>query len=141
MKNTFYTIKTLIVIWNKQKHPPEVFVRNGVLRNFTKFTWKHLCQRLFFNKVADLKPATLLKKRLWHNIFLWILTASEQIFKTNPDSLKPTDFSKHWLPVGFFIGTDLDFFPSWNSNWKWNWSLDWNSLQILLDRFGFSGRL
>ena len=38
----------------------------GVLRNFTKFTGKHLCQSLFFNKVAGLRPATLLKKRLWH---------------------------------------------------------------------------
>ena len=26
-------------------------VRIGVLRNFTKFTGKHLCQSLFFNKV------------------------------------------------------------------------------------------
>ena len=36
----------------------------GVLRNFTKFTGKHLCQSLFFYKVAGLRPATLLKKRL-----------------------------------------------------------------------------
>ena len=27
-------------------------VKKGVLRNFAKFTGKHLCQRLFFNKVA-----------------------------------------------------------------------------------------
>ena len=44
-------------------------VRKGVLRNFVKFTGKHLCQSLFFNKVAGL-PATLLKKRLWHSCFL-----------------------------------------------------------------------
>ena len=31
---------------------PEVFCKKGVLRNFAKFTGKHLCQRLFFNKVA-----------------------------------------------------------------------------------------
>ena len=30
-------------------------VRKGVLRNFAKFTGKHLCQSLFFNKVADLE--------------------------------------------------------------------------------------
>ena len=86
-------------------------VRKGVLRNFTKFTGKHLCQSLFFNKVIKketvaqvfscefceiskntfsyrttpvaasdnsclrkllilnrlkLRPATLIKKRLWH---------------------------------------------------------------------------
>ena len=33
---------------------PEVFCRRGVLRNFTKFTGKHLCQSLFFNKIAGL---------------------------------------------------------------------------------------
>ena len=31
---------------------PEVFSKNGVLRNFTKLTEKHLCQSLFFNKLA-----------------------------------------------------------------------------------------
>ena len=32
----------------------EVFCKKGVLKNFTKFTGKHLCQSLFFNKVAGL---------------------------------------------------------------------------------------
>ena len=36
---------------------------------FTKFTEKHSCQSLFSNKVARLRPATLLKKRLWHRSF------------------------------------------------------------------------
>ena len=31
---------------------PEVFCKKGVLRNFSKFTGKHLCLSLFFNKVA-----------------------------------------------------------------------------------------
>ena len=31
---------------------PEVFCKKGVLRNFAKFTGKHLRQSLFFNKVA-----------------------------------------------------------------------------------------
>ena len=48
---------------------PEVLCKKGVLRNFTKFTGKHLCQSLFLNKVAGLRPATLLKKRLWHRCF------------------------------------------------------------------------
>ena len=39
-------------------------VKKGVLRNFTKFTGKHLCQRLFFIEVAGLRLAALLKKRL-----------------------------------------------------------------------------
>ena len=40
-----------------------------VHRNFTKFTGKQLCQSLFFSKIAELKPATLLKKRLWYRRF------------------------------------------------------------------------
>ena len=44
-------------------------VGKDVLRNFAKFTGKHLCQSLFFNKVVDLRPATLLKTRLWHRCF------------------------------------------------------------------------
>ena len=43
---------------------PEVFCKKDVLSNFTKFTGKHLYQSLLFNR-----PATLLKKRLWHRRF------------------------------------------------------------------------
>ena len=46
-----------------------MFCKKGVLRNFTKFTGKHLCQSLLFNKVTGLRLATLLKKRLWHRCF------------------------------------------------------------------------
>ena len=35
------------------KQPPEVFCEKVVLRNFAKFTGKHLCQSLFFNNVAE----------------------------------------------------------------------------------------
>ena len=48
---------------------PEVFCKKSVLRNFAKFTGKHLCQGLFFNRVAGLSPATLLEQRLWHRCF------------------------------------------------------------------------
>ena len=37
---------------NGQKQSPEVFCKKGTLRNFAKFTGTHLCQSLFFNKVA-----------------------------------------------------------------------------------------
>ena len=40
----------------KTSNLPEVFCKKGVLRNFTRFTRKHLCQSLFFK--------TLLKNRL-----------------------------------------------------------------------------
>ena len=44
-------------------------VKKGVLRNFAKLKGKRLSQSLFFNKVADLWSATLLKKRLWRRYF------------------------------------------------------------------------
>ena len=34
---------------------PDVFREKGILRNFTKFTGKHLCQSLYFNKVTGLR--------------------------------------------------------------------------------------
>ena len=36
---------------------PEVFRKKGVLRNFVKFTGKHMRQTLFLNKVAGFRPA------------------------------------------------------------------------------------
>ena len=47
----------------------EAFCRKGVLRNFEKFTGKHLYQSLLFNKAADLRTVTLLKKRFWYRCF------------------------------------------------------------------------
>ena len=44
-------------------------IKKCVLRNFAKFTGKHLCQSLFFNKVAGLRPATLLKKETLAQVF------------------------------------------------------------------------
>ena len=51
------------------KQSPGGVLWKRFLKNFTKFTGKHLCQSLFFNKVAGLRSATLLKKRLWHRYF------------------------------------------------------------------------
>ena len=47
----------------------EVFCRKDVLRNFEKFTGKHLCQGLLCNNVAGLRSVTLLKKRFWYRCF------------------------------------------------------------------------
>ena len=66
-KNYFSPINS--TVFKGQKQLPEVFYKKCVLRNFTKFTGKHLCQSLFFSEVAGLRPATLLKKKLWHRCF------------------------------------------------------------------------
>ena len=55
---------------NSQKQPSEVFFEKRYsYKNFAKFTGKHLCWGLFFNKVVVLKPATLLIKRFQHRCF------------------------------------------------------------------------
>ena len=42
-----------IIIWRTlYRSRPKVFFKKGVLKNFAKFTRKHLCQSIFFNKVA-----------------------------------------------------------------------------------------
>ena len=44
-------------------------IEKGVFKNFTKFKGKHLCQSLFFNKVAGLRPAT----PFFMSLFWWLL--------------------------------------------------------------------
>ena len=45
---------------------PEEFCKKGLLRNFAKFTGKHLCQSLF-DKVTGLRPVqyTVLEIKFW----------------------------------------------------------------------------
>ena len=63
----------------------QMFFKIGALKNFAKFTGKHLHQGLFFNKVAGhkfagLRSATLLKKRIWLRYFSMNF---EKFFRTN----------------------------------------------------------
>ena len=50
--------------WYRSSHQ-----RCSIRISVAKFTGKHLCQSLFFNKVVGVRSATLLKKRLWHKCF------------------------------------------------------------------------
>ena len=43
--------------------PPHVFCKQGVLRNFAKFTEKHLCQSLFFK-------GTLMQ--IWKSLYMFV---------------------------------------------------------------------
>ena len=47
---------------------PEVFCKKDVLGNFAKFTGKHLCQSLFFNKVAG-GACNFIKKETLTQVF------------------------------------------------------------------------
>ena len=50
-----------------QKQPPEVFCKKRCSLKFRKFHRKTL--KFLFSKVAGLRPATLIKKRLQHSCF------------------------------------------------------------------------
>ena len=60
-KNTFFTEH-----FRDRSSYRRCSVKKGVLRNFAKFTGKHLCQRLFLIRPGH---ATLLKKSFWHRCF------------------------------------------------------------------------
>ena len=90
-KNTFLhrtplvaaSVSSFLLHTKIQMQPLELPCKKDVLRNFAKFTGKHLCQRLFFNKVAGLRSATLLKKRLWHRRFPVIFSKEHLFYRTD----------------------------------------------------------
>ena len=47
-------------------------MKKGVLRNFTKFTGKHLCQGLFLIKLKA-EACNFIKKKSGTSVFLWVL--------------------------------------------------------------------
>ena len=55
--------------YNTKNRHRKCSVRKGVLWDFAKFTVKHLCQSLLFNKAAGRRPVTLLEKKLGHRCF------------------------------------------------------------------------
>ena len=105
-------------------------MKKGVLRNFGKFTGKHLCLSLFLNKVAGLIPATLFKKRLWRRGFpvnfakflrtllfiehlWWLLLHSKGIIRDTrikasviPHKLFPRSTTKGWTEASVEISSN-----------------------------------
>ena len=57
----------VLVITITRSSLPEVFCKTGVLRNFAKFTGKHLCQSIFFNKKAEVR--NFIKKETLAQVF------------------------------------------------------------------------
>ena len=76
-------------------------VKKGVLKNFAKFTRKHLCQRLFFNKVAGLDKTNRFGR--WELNFKWSLI--EKSFKQSYYLC----FSFHLYKANLLNKTDIDF--------------------------------
>ena len=101
-------------------------VRKGVLRNFAKFTVKHLCQSLFFNKVVGLRRKTLLKKRLWHRYFpvnfetflrtLFLQNTSRQVLLHTYSLIH---FNINFKDVSLVITVIIYHSPVWILHQKW----------------------
>ena len=84
----------------------EVFSRKGGLRNFAKFTGKHLCQNLFFNKVAGQGNFSFWEQgfiqwnekefkqrmRVSRQIFKYILTEIGEYIQKNSHKPKPCSY-------------------------------------------------
>ena len=86
-----------------QKQPSQrCSMQKDVLRNFTKFTGKHLC----------LRPATLFKKGLWHRCFpvnfVKFLTSITLNYHSNLSHhiSKIWNFAKFPFPIRFKIQVD-----------------------------------
>ena len=60
------------LLFTNRSSNPKVFCKEGVFRYFAKFTEKHLCQVLFFNKVVGLWLQLYLKRESDTGVFLWI---------------------------------------------------------------------
>ena len=65
-KNINFIYWNLLDILFRSIHP-KMSCEKSVLKNFTKFTGKNMCRSLLFNKIACIRLATFLKKRLWHS--------------------------------------------------------------------------
>ena len=61
-----------------------MFCKNGVLRNFSNFTGKYLRQSHFFNKVAGLRRATVLKKETLTQVFSCEFCKKSFFYRTPP---------------------------------------------------------
>ena len=65
----------------------QIFFKVGVLKNFAKFTLKHLCRSLIFDKVADRRPANSVKKKSATQVFFCEFSKilkNSFIYRTSP---------------------------------------------------------
>ena len=130
-KSTIKSNSVLLCYVRVRSSCQEVFCRKSVLIDFAKFTRKHLWQSLFFNKVAGLRPATLLKTRLWH-----------RCFPVNfAKFLKTSLLTEHlrWLPLAFQNESILYISRSSRSKQaqclKFKWTVSsWNNSRLNIAR-------
>ena len=93
-------------VWRSpaNKENPEMFCKKDVLQNFAKFTGKHLCQSLYFNKVTVYACNFIKKETL------------AQVFSCKFSEMSKKKFSYRTPPVAasaFFrkVKANITFFP------------------------------
>ena len=70
-----------------------MFCKKGVLRNFSEFTGKHLCQSIFFNKVEGLN---FIKKETLAQVFSYeFCEISKNTFSYTPPVVASEAARKH----------------------------------------------
>ena len=102
----------------------EVLCKKGALKNFAKFTGKDLCRNLFFDKVASLRPATLLKMRLRQrgfpeNFTKFVRTSffieQRYLYRTTP--VAASDL--YWQPLCIYFTRFRETFKGTYENLEW----------------------
>ena len=81
-------------------------LKKSVLRNFAKFTGKHLCQSLFFNKVAgtlaqvfSFEFCKIFKKTFFYGTLLddCFCTIKRNLIKSQATRLRTTNYETYFL--------------------------------------------
>ena len=91
--------KKNIDITESKNSRPEVYCKEGFLKNFAKFTGKHLRPSLFFNRLKRLwRRATLLKRDSG---------ISEMLSCESCEIFKKTYFAEHLRTTAFESGAHL----------------------------------
>ena len=107
--------------WNKDRSSrPELFCKNGVLKNFLKFTGTHLCWSLLFNKVVGLRLASSSKKLST----LWKKSLRQRCFLLNFSKFfRNSIFIEHlrWLLLQREVFVQNDLKQKWQKPKKWDW--------------------
>ena len=95
---------------------PEVFYKKDVLRNFAKFTGKHLCQRLFLNKVAGLASGVFMRilrnfsENLFYRTAPVAASANCNLTKTILSHIPRHVFCLPFLKIHHFLRIHHDYF-------------------------------
>ena len=135
-------LKLVLGLPSTETVEPRCSVKKGVLRNLTKFTGKHLCQGLFLNKGASLRPATLLKRGLWQRCFpvnfakflripflqtapLVAASASSRFLK----KMYPLKLLEKWIGQVKATSTSNCSGTYWDKCIIW-WTFDWTSCPV-----------